>query len=96
MWSSRRTLTPRAGKRCAWFLRAGSSSGGGGTIGLVVDLHVVAVGGGEGVGRPWPRSPSVQPLPRPDASMIVDAVAQRLRARRAVGEVAQAGDLRRR
>ena len=29
MWSSRRALMPRAGKRCAWFLRAGFRSGGG-------------------------------------------------------------------
>ena len=29
MWSSRRTLTPLAGKRWAWFLSAGFKPGGG-------------------------------------------------------------------
>ena len=80
-WSSRRTLTPRAGNRCAWFFSAGFSSGGASIpFGLVVELDDVAVGIAAAEGRPVP-DVAVDPADVEARSLQRgDAALQRLRA----------------
>ena len=91
MWSSRRTLTPLAGKRWAWFLSAGLSAGRRPVpLGLVVDLHRVAVAGEECIGGPVAQ---VALGPALAVAGLVDhagTMLQRLGAGGAVGEVAEA------
>ncbi len=94
MWSSRRTLTPRAGIALRLVLQRGRQLRRGLVpLRLVVDFHVVAVGRGEGIGRAMAE---VAVGPSPAAARLLDdgdPVLQRLGARGTVGEVAHAGDL---